>query len=162
MTRVLSKTSPSLQQSWPKTDYERWLEEQDESYPPAENEQYHPPIPAVEDQNRVFHRVLNNSPRKDIHDPHSTHPGAVPQRVGRPHGEFLAGLNTRPDASLKGTTPEALHEHWPFQLALLLVLFIAFLYGVRSFTKQRRRALALPISESAKSISPVIDEKHLV
>ncbi|KAB8073322.1 hypothetical protein BDV29DRAFT_138836 [Aspergillus leporis] len=162
MTRVLSETSQLQQQLRPKTDYERWFEEQDQSYSVAENPQYHPPIPAVEDQNLVFHRVLNDSPRKKIHDTHSTHPGAVPRPVDRSHGEFLARSNTRPHASLKGAITEALQDHYPYQLALLLVLFIAFLCGVKTFTKRRRRAIALPISELAKSISPVIDEKHLV
>ncbi|KAF7590210.1 hypothetical protein BBP40_003141 [Aspergillus hancockii] len=157
MASVLSKTLQFRQQSRFKTDYKQWLEEQDKSHSLAENPQYHPPIPAVEGQKLVFHRVLDDSPREKVHDIHS-----APRPVVRAHGEFLARASTRPHASLSSAITEALEEHCPHQLTLLLVLFIAFLCGVKTFTKRRRRAIALPISESEEGVSPAVDEKHLV
>ncbi|KAF5858568.1 hypothetical protein ETB97_004252 [Aspergillus alliaceus] len=156
MARVLSETSQFRQQSQPKTDYERWLEEEHQSYSLAENPGHRPAVPAMEDRNPVFHRVLNDGPRKKIHDAHSS---AMPRPVDRPHGGFLARPSTTSHASLKDVITEALQEHCLYQWALLLALFIALIYGVKTLKKRHRRAITLPISESAESISTVINAK---
>ncbi|KAE8152745.1 hypothetical protein BDV25DRAFT_150497 [Aspergillus avenaceus] len=163
MAGVLAKTSQFLQQSRLATDYERWLERSDKDYRPAKDPQYHPPTPAAEDRNLVFHRVLNNSPRKSVDNARSTGPESAAPQMNRSHGEVLSGLRTRPYASLKGTITDAVGKPCPCQLILLLVIFILILCGVKALTtRQRRQAIALPISESDAITVSIIDEKHLV
>ncbi|KAA8650981.1 uncharacterized protein ATNIH1004_003672 [Aspergillus tanneri] len=128
MDGVLGERSRFLQKWRPKNDFERWLEEKSQSDQPIQNTEHQPPITGIDKQNPVFHRVIDNTPRKNLHDAHSTRPDATYLQVDRSHGEILR--------SMKGATTEVLH--FPYQLALLLVV-IASIQIVKCLRKKRHR-----------------------
>ncbi|KAB8224273.1 hypothetical protein BDV33DRAFT_4581 [Aspergillus novoparasiticus] len=159
MTPVRTETSHPLQDSRPKTDYERWLEEKDEHYQIAEDSEYHPPIPGIHGQIRIFHHVLDNSPPETVH---STKPDATHLQTHRFHGEFLHRGNAHSPSPLKSAMTDILHEPCVWQLVLLFVVIVAFLHAGLSLQKGRTSGRTSSSSASTEPIAPALDEKDLV
>ncbi|PIG85615.1 hypothetical protein AARAC_003007 [Aspergillus arachidicola] len=159
MAPVRAEKSESLQDSRPKTDYERWLEGKDEHYQIAENSEYHPPIPGIHGQIRIFHHVLDSSPSETVH---SMKPDATHLQAHKFHGEFLHRLNAHSPSPLKGAMADILHEPCVWQLVLLLVVIVAFLHAGRSLQKGRSSRRAASSPASTEPIVPALDEKELV
>ncbi|RAQ52857.1 hypothetical protein AFGD_004903 [Aspergillus flavus] len=159
MTPVRTKTSHSLQDSRPKTDYERWLEENDEHYQIAEDPDYHPPIPGIHGQNPIFHHVPDNSPPETVH---STKPDATHLQTHGFHGEFLHGLNARRPSLLNGAVTDVIREPCVWQLASVFVVIVAILHAGKSLRKRRNSVRAASSPASTQPIAPALDEKELV
>ncbi|KAE8165167.1 hypothetical protein BDV40DRAFT_258842 [Aspergillus tamarii] len=161
MPPVRTEKSESVEDSRPKTDYERWLEETDKNYQIAESSEYHPPIPGIDGQVPLFHHPLDldSSPREIGH---LTTPDATELRAHHYHGEFLHRLTVRPPYPVKCVITEGLLEPRVWQLAPLFVVMAAFLLALQSLRKRycSRRASSVP--SSTENLVLYIESKELV
>ncbi|KAB8239088.1 uncharacterized protein BDW43DRAFT_260541 [Aspergillus alliaceus] len=156
MARMIGDRRSFLQGHRPKTDYERWLEEQNKSYQTAQTAEYHPSISGVENQKPVLSRLSDNIPGAETG---STHPDAIHLRKDGSHGWFIHRLHTRPTAMQgAGAITGISNGRFSYQLVLLLVMIIAILQMFRIFRKRHRTAsvdlTCVPVG--------YIDGKHLV
>ncbi|KAL4894956.1 hypothetical protein BDV59DRAFT_174195 [Aspergillus ambiguus] len=137
----------SRQQDRPRTDYERWLYDQDNRYSPRNNPQYHPP---TSDNGLGAH---------DIQEPLSTEAplssmsGNIPQSKERLHGYFL----TSP--GMQSSSPGVPFAHTPqpplsvkrgavsaYQLSLMAVAIIVLIRAAKTVVMRARNRKALAVT----------------
>ncbi|GCB18385.1 hypothetical protein AAWM_01270 [Aspergillus awamori] len=143
----------SLWSPRPKTDYERWLENQGQDFEPGDTAQYHPPPPEDEEDSSSQHRQPHGS---FLH--HTNH-----HQTDGKHNDFFDTSNSQLPEGLRGPPnipPPQDYGTVAMKLGALTVVILVILKLVRA--SQTKRPAPSPRLPQVEDPTPNGDKKHLI
>ncbi|KAF7591636.1 hypothetical protein BBP40_001275 [Aspergillus hancockii] len=150
----------SPQHTRPRTDYERWLEDQGIKQQPADNVQYHPPALKDDDQNQVSSPVEQDWASRDFEESQSD----IIQRVsGGSHGHFLIVPNTATGNDLQRNPPKLWSDNRvPACTLVVLIMILALLKVAKASRNKHRHRMTGQIPQETDHGITIDEKKHMI